>query len=318
MKNTLLCVLFVLLVNLLFGQNTPPPHYYDLVRNADSLFKLKDYKKAAVSYHAAFATFGGNAYIDHRYNAACSWAYAGYADSAFYNLQRIIAKANYSDLDQISTEPGFVSLRNDKRWLPLLGQVMSNIERIEAKYDKPAIKLLDSLVKLDQKWRNMIRDFDNKELRNDTISKETIIKNMIITDSLNLFHVKIIFRKYGFPGYDILGQEGSRNFWLIVQHQDKIPAFQDSVLQLMKIQVDVGNASLIDYAYLLDRVKVNVGKPQIYGTQMTLNQDGTSYVPKSVVEPEKLNERRKSVGLEPIEKYIESMNKRYFGSLKQE
>lgn len=48
---------------------------------------------------------------------------------------------------------------------------------------------------------------------------------------------------------------------------------------------------------------------------MALNQDSTSYEPKPVIEPEKLNERRSKFGLSTIEYYIEKMNERYFGSL---
>ena len=65
----------------------------------------------------------------------------------------------------------------------------------------------------------------------------------------------------------------------------------------MKKEVDKGKASVADYAYLVDRLKVNTGKLQIYGTQMIFNSSSfLSYETKTVIEPEKLNDRRKSVG----------------------
>lgn len=139
----------------------------------------------------------------------------------------------------------------------------------------------------------------------------------MLTDSLNYFLLKDIFAKYGFPNHDLVGQEGSSNFWLLVQHQDRHPAFQDSVLTKMKIEVDAHKASGRNYAYLVDRVKVNTGQQQIYGTQLELNEEHTSYIPKNVIDPDKLNERRLSVGLESIESYIEFMNQVYAGSLKK-
>ena len=169
----------------------------------------------------------------------------------------------------------------------------------------------------DQKWRNYMTRFKNGELQSDTISRETISRNISLTDSLNYFLLKGIIDKYGFPNYDIVGQEGSNNFWLLVQHQDRNPTFQDSVLVKMKIQVDANKASIRNYAYLVDRVKVNTGQKQVYGTQMKLNSEQSSYIPKSVIDPDKLNERRASVGLGTIESYIEIMNTRYFGSLKK-
>lgn len=140
---------------------------------------------------------------------------------------------------------------------------------------------------------------------------------MVRTDSLNFIQIKKLFDKYGFLGYDKVGKEGSSNFWLLVQHADKHPSFQDSVLTKMKIEADKGNASLKDYAYLMDRVKINTGQLQIYGTQMVLDSTKTSYTPKPTVEPDKLNERRMSVGLNTIEEYIKIMNKHYFGTLQK-
>jgi hypothetical protein len=46
--------------------------------------------------------------------------------------------------------------------------------------------------------------------------------------------LKKIFDKYGFPGYDLVGKQGSNNFWLMVQHCDKTPEFQLEVLKAMK------------------------------------------------------------------------------------
>lgn len=172
---------------------------------------------------------------------------------------------------------------------------------------------LDSIKQEDQKWRNLFTEFENNQT--DTLGRDRIIELIKQTDSLNYIKVKNIFLKEGFLGYDKVGKEGSHKFWLIVQHQDNYPAFQTMVLAKMKEDVDRNNASSKDYAYFVDRVKVNTGQLQIYGTQMQLNADSSSYEPKPVIEPEKLNERRKAVGLSPIENYIRTMNERYFGTL---
>jgi hypothetical protein len=140
---------------------------------------------------------------------------------------------------------------------------------------------------------------------------------MAAVDRRNGIEVRKIFFKYGFPNYDLVGTRGSSNFWLLVQHQDSDPKFQDSVLTAMKIEAEKGKASLIDYAYLIDRVKLNTGEKQIYGTQMQLNSDGTSYKTQPVIEPEKLNERRALVGLDTIEEYIKLINNQLHGYLKK-
>jgi hypothetical protein len=181
--------------------------------------------------------------------------------------------------------------------------------------DTELARYVDSLASADQKWRGLIRQVENDKI--DTIRRAAVIKNINLTDSLNFFQIRKIFNKYGFLGYDIVGKESSHKFWLLIQHADNYPAFQDSVLVQMKIQADIGNASYADYAYLIDRVKVNTGQLQIYGTQMTLNPTKTSYITKPTVDPENLNERRKQVGLSTIEVYIKMMNERYYGTLKK-
>ncbi len=175
--------------------------------------------------------------------------------------------------------------------------------------------LLDSLVKEDQKWRAVTRKIWNGEI--DTIGIKTANRNARITDSLNFIVVRKIFKQYGYPNIETVGSVGSHNFWLLIQHMDNHPDFQDSVLTKMKIEVDKGNSSSLDYAYLVDRVNVNTKRFQVYGTQMELNKDSTSYEPKPLIDKDNVNERRKSVGLSTIEEYTKVMNERYFGTLKK-
>ena len=50
---------------------------------------------------------------------------------------------------------------------------------------------------------------------------------------------------------------------------------------------------------------------------MKLNAASTSYEPQPMIDPDKLNERRKSVGLDSIESYTETINKIFFRTLKK-
>ena len=77
------------------------------------------------------------------------------------------------------------------------------------------------------------------------------------------------------------------------------------------------NADAKDYAYLRERVFVNKGRQQIYGTQMQINADSTSFEPKPMVEPEKIDARRQEMGLGTMENYIFTMNQVYHGVLKK-
>ena len=133
-------------------------------------------------------------------------------------------------------------------------------------------------------------------------------------DSVFTIHKKRleeIFEKFGYPGYSLVGEKGSQNFWLMVQHCDSDPAFQSRVLEKLKIEVDNKNADGSNYGLLTDRVKINTGEKQVYGTQVSYNSQGQAY-PKNLADSVNVNKRRAEVGLEPIEEYLNLMTQMHF------
>ncbi len=134
--------------------------------------------------------------------------------------------------------------------------------------------------------------------------------------SSNQKRIKEIFDKYGFIGFDLAGKDGANNFWLIVQHSDHNPDFQKKVLDKMKIEVDKGNADPSNYGLLVDRVRINTGQKQIYGTQVTYNDSGQAYC-KNLEDSLYVDIKRKSIGLEPLIDYLNAMTKMHFDINKQ-
>ena len=77
----------------------------------------------------------------------------------------------------------------------------------------------------------------------------------------------------------------------------------------MRAAVTAGEASRADLAYLEDRVRVNAGRPQLYGTQFA--GTGEEFGPAPIEEPHGLDQRRALVGLQPFADYealIRDMN----------
>ncbi|MFH0893806.1 MAG: alpha/beta fold hydrolase [Bacteroidota bacterium] len=97
-----------------------------LIRKADSLYRVKDFDNSAHTYSDAFKISDSKITINHRYNAACSWALAVYPDSAFYNLNYIATFMNYTNLGHLQSDPDLISLYNDSRWKLLLDIVIEN------------------------------------------------------------------------------------------------------------------------------------------------------------------------------------------------
>ena len=137
-------------------------------------------------------------------------------------------------------------------------------------------------------------------------------------DSILLIEKKEIFKTYGFIDTIRFGKDCSNNFWVLMQHSDKDIKFQKEYLKLFKKNINKGIKK--NYAYLMDRVQINTGKKQLYGTQINIIEgiDGKIIEPKPTRCRKKLNIRRKKMGLNSIEDYIESFYMLFNGTLKME
>lgn len=109
----------------------------------------------------------------------------------------------------------------------------------------------------------------------------------------------------------MIGREGELCFWEIAQHSDFDPNFQAKVIEKLKIEVEKKNANPQNYGLLVDRVLINTGKPQLYGTQVTYNSFGQAY-PIDLADSSNVNKRRIELGFEPLEKYLNSMTQMHF------
>lgn len=127
-------------------------------------------------------------------------------------------------------------------------------------------------------------------------------------DASNTARIKEIVYEIGWPTISRVGREASSNAWLLVQHADRDVAFQSACLALMK-QEPPAEVSPQNIAMLEDRVRVNSSQPQIYGTQFD-EVDG-AYVPRPMEDMERVDERRKLMGLGSLEEGMAQMHAKY-------
>lgn len=119
--------------------------------------------------------------------------------------------------------------------------------------------------------------------------------------SANTTWLKGVLGKIGWFDISRYGEEASQAAWLLVQHADNDPAWQNKVLDVLRDSVKHGNMQPKYYAYLVDRVAHNGGRPQVYGTQGSCDKAG--WEPFSTIEPATLDARRQSMGLPPEADY---------------
>lgn len=105
-----------------------------------------------------------------------------------------------------------------------------------------------------------------------------------------------IIEKCGMPTLNEVNQEQMDAIWLGLQHTEY--KYRIKYFPLIEKAVENGDLSKEQYALMKDRVLMDEGKPQIFGSQI---KNGKLY---DLEEPETVNERRQEMGLEPIEDYL--------------
>lgn len=281
-----------------FGQNIPQK-YYDLIKKADSLYNAKEYKSSAFTYSSAFKENGWKGRSEDRYNVARSWALANYPDSAFFQLNRIATKGNYSEYTKVLEDNDFNSLHKDKRWISLLDILKQNKER----KDRPLVRTLDSIYVEDQHYRLQIGEISKKN-GNNSRELDSLWKIIMTKDISNSNMVTKILDQYGWLGSDIIGNQGNYTLFLVIQHSNL--ETQKKYLPMMLEAVKKGNALASNVALLEDRIAISQGKKQIYGSQVG-GVPGNYYI-LPIEDPDNVDLLRSKVGLQPLAEYLNEWN----------
>ncbi len=134
-------------------------------------------------------------------------------------------------------------------------------------------------------------------------------KQMLAVDARNLPRVEKIIAEHGFPTTEMVGQDGFNASWLLVQHADADPAFQQRVLESLVATHHVGGEQL---ALLTDRVLRAQGKPQRYGSQFIAGDEGGQWIPQPIEEPvSEVDKRRALLSMMPLADYGCTINAMY-------
>lgn len=100
----------------------------------------------------------------------------------------------------------------------------------------------------------------------------------------------------------MIGNQGNSTLFLVIQHSDI--QTQEKYLPMMREAAAKGNASVSSLALLEDRVALRKGGKQIYGSQVSKDQETGEYFILPLIDPDNVDKRRLEVGLESIQEYI--------------
>ncbi|MCB0611975.1 MAG: hypothetical protein KDC75_01665 [Phaeodactylibacter sp.] len=191
----------------------------------------------------------------------------------------------------------------------LLGKMKPCHGFTEEKVENKALQM--ELIRMyvdDQAARgNIMEDIVSKY----NIDTTQITKNGAVgIDERNRNRLKEIFAAYGFPTRKLVGKDAMYGIFLMIQHADGDKEWQRSQLTHIEEAVKNGDLDGQSYAYLYDRIKVNSGEQQLYGTQFAKVDPINKIVELAeTADVENLNARRRELGLMPIEMYKRYMLK---------
>lgn len=131
-------------------------------------------------------------------------------------------------------------------------------------------------------------------------------------DKQNRLRLAAIIEQHGWPTYTMVGEKGSKAAWLLAQHADRNPVFQEECLVLLKAAVDKGQANAKYYAYLYDRVQLAKGEKQLYATQSATNSYTKQRFFQAIAEEENVQQRREAMGFDRhVSEYAKSLDFEY-------
>jgi len=161
------------------------------------------------------------------------------------------------------------------------------ITPIKIECDKQREVLEEVLVK-DQQNRNSGQVIDLK------VDKENLEKVLGIIDNC------------GFPTIASVGQAGMTSTFLVIQHSTR--KIREKYLPQIKSCAANGDLSLQEVALMEDRLLMESGEKQKYGTQVTSDNTDEGWKLYPIEDIKNVNQRRETMGLGPLEDYVKQWN----------
>jgi hypothetical protein len=173
-----------------------------------------------------------------------------------------------------------------------------------SKFNKPLMDELEMVYRNDQFSRSKLMDM----IRTSGVSSipDSLRKQIHYQDSLNQIIVVGILDKMGWQGPQDVGMNGSMALFLVIQHADL--ATQEKYLPMIRQAEKDGKVLSSSLALLEDRVAMRHKQPQIYGSQIFSDTATKKMYVYPVIDPDHLDERRKSMGLQPMADYMPNFN----------
>jgi hypothetical protein len=207
---------------------------------------------------------------------------------AFSDINSLIDEDLF--LDEIEYDKNFNMLHEKEEWHNLIQKI--NI--INSIYNEKVRSELKEIQRKDQGIRLLYINTKNDSL------KTAIHDYMkVVVDKDCAEKICSILDKYGWSGSGEIGSEANETLFLGIQHVDDLMV-QKKYLPMLKDAVQSGKAEGWHLAFLTDRILMNQGKKQRYGTQKIVSNDPTKTYIIPLEYPDNIDDLRKELGLPPL------------------
>ena len=294
MKRLLVFSLFVCTLGIVSGQ--------DLIGQADSLKKEGFLVPALEKYGTAFAQ-NPSPEISYQLASTCALLWTSQMrDTAFYFLN--YALQNDSTLEALY-DPTFLSLIESPKWEKI---EKTQFKKYEAKNgairNKPFTRELFRMIIKDQGFMYAGNIERKKYMQNGGYFRTPAIFPVLAMEEKNhAENEKQLFKlldKYGWPTASSVTEYAAAGAALIINHATH--EVRAKYFPLLKTAFKKGEAQPLRYAKMCDRLLVEEGKEQRFGTQWKF--EGKMRVPYPIEEPEYVDKRRAAIGLGPLSTYL--------------
>ena len=223
-------------------------------------------------------------------------------DTSFYFLN--FALQQDSTLQALH-DPDFLSLIDDPRWEKI---EEAQIRKYEAKNkpipNEPFARELFRMIIKDQGFMYAGNIERNKYIKNGGyFSTPSIFPILAMEEKNHMENEKRLLElldKYGWPSASEVTEYAAAGASLIINHTSY--ELRSKYFPMLEESFEKGEAQPLRYAKMRDRLLVEEGKKQLYGTQWKFEK--SERVPQPIEAPEHVDKRRAEIGLGPLSTYL--------------
>ncbi|MFH6991755.1 DUF6624 domain-containing protein [Flavobacterium sp. FlaQc-48] len=271
--------------------------YETLLAEANLSHLQKNYADAVTKFEQAAAMHELNAL--NLYKLSAAYSSINDLEAALKTIGKSLG-SGCTEADLLVIDGDFDNLRKamPEKWIEMVTRAIDLEKAYQQTLGPPQLrKKINSMTYEDQRIRRA------RIVTSDTAEIQKLTREINASDLKNLTEARKIIERYGWPKKSEIGKDGQNNLWLIVQHADQDIELQKLALHQMEKLLETHEIDLENFAFLYDRVQCNLNYKQLYGTQVIWTSNGQASGFRPIIKQNRVNERRRKLGLLPLEIY---------------